>query len=158
MTQAKTSRGLPASMLAALGIVYGDLGTSPLYRTQAILESSGGNVSPESILGVLSLIIWALLLTVSVKYGVFVMMADNNGEGGILALTALVTGSKEPAQSSNEPTRRGPMVAILIGCGLFGGALLYGDGILTPAISVLSAIEGVKVATPALNHLGIPVA
>ena len=149
MTEAKAGRGLSGPMLAALGIVYGDLGTSPLYTMQTILESSGGSVSTASVLGVLSLIIWALLLTVSVKYGVFVMMADNNGEGGILALTSLVT--------SSRPARR-PMTGILIGCGLFGGALLYGDGILTPAISVLSAIEGVKVATPALNHLVMPIA
>ncbi len=153
MTDDTNRHGLPASMLAALGIVYGDLGTSPLYTMQTILESSGGSVSPDSVLGVLSLIIWALLLTVSVKYGIFVMMADNNGEGGILALTSLVTGRKQDGAE-----RRGPTIAILIGFGLFGGALLYGDGILTPAISVLSAIEGVKVATPALSHLVMPVA
>ena len=153
MTEATKRHGLPASMLAALGIVYGDLGTSPLYTMQTILETSGGSVSPDTVLGVLSLIIWALLLTVSIKYGLFVMMADNHGEGGILALTALVTGS-----GNDQTPRRGPMVALLIGFGLFGGALLYGDGILTPAISVLSAIEGVKVATPALNHFVMPVA
>ena len=153
MTESRNTNGLSTAMLAALGIVYGDLGTSPLYTMQTILESSGGSVSPDTVLGVLSLIVWALLLTVSIKYGVFVMMADNKGEGGILALTALVTGSK-----NDEPPKRGLKTAILIGFGLFGGALLYGDGILTPAISVLSAIEGVKVATPALNHFVMPVA
>ena len=147
MTENSQKRGLPASMLAALGIVYGDLGTSPLYTMQTILESSGGSVSTDSVLGVLSLIFWALLLIVSVKYGLFVMMADNNGEGGILALTSLVTAR-----------RGGRGTAILVSCGLFGAALLYGDGILTPAISVLSAIEGVKVATPALSHFVMPVA
>ena len=144
-------------MLAALGIVYGDLGTSPLYTMQTILETSGGSISTDTILGVLSLIIWALLLTVSIKYGLFVMMADNHGEGGILALTSLVTSDK-PGQPERKPARRSPVKAILISFGLFGGALLYGDGILTPAISVLSAIEGVKVATPALNHFVMPVA
>ena len=142
---------LPLAMLTALGIVYGDLGTSPLYTMQTILETTGGNVSPDTVLGVLSLIIWALLLVVSLKYGIFVMRADHNGEGGILALTSLVTGSR-------ASSGRGVATAILLSCGLFGGALLYGDGILTPAISVLSAIEGVKVATPALDHLIMPIA
>nr|WP_321984094.1 KUP/HAK/KT family potassium transporter [uncultured Lichenicoccus sp.] len=142
---------LPLAMLTALGIVYGDLGTSPLYTMQTILQTTGGSVSSDTILGVLSLIIWALLLTVSVKYGIFVMRADHNGEGGILALTSLVTGSR--ARTGN-----GIATGILLSCGLFGGALLYGDGILTPAISVLSAIEGVKVATPALDHLIMPIA
>ena len=142
---------LPLAMLTALGIVYGDLGTSPLYTMQTILETTGGHVDPDTVLGVLSLIIWALLLTVSLKYCIFVMRADHNGEGGILALTSLVT-------SSRVRVGRGVTTGILLSCGLFGGALLYGDGILTPAISVLSAIEGVKVATPALNHLIMPIA
>ncbi|WP_428377295.1 potassium transporter Kup [Lichenicoccus sp.] len=142
---------LPLAMLTALGIVYGDLGTSPLYTMQTILQTTGGNVAPDTVLGVLSLIIWALLLTVSVKYGIFVMRADHNGEGGILALTSLVTGSR-------ARTGSGMATGILLSCGLFGGALLYGDGILTPAISVLSAVEGVKVATPALDHLIMPIA
>ncbi len=152
MTDVTTKPARPAAMLAALGIVYGDLGTSPLYTMQTILESSGGSVSLASVLGVMSLIFWALLLTVSVKYGVFVMMADNHGEGGILALTALVTGTR-PGRTAD-----GARVSVLVGLGLIGAALLYGDGILTPAISVLSAIEGVKVATPALSHLVMPIA
>ncbi len=147
-----STRPLPLAMLGALGIVYGDLGTSPLYTMQTILESSGGNVSTSSVIGLLSVIIWAILIVVSVKYGMFVMMADNHGEGGILALTALVTGTRP----GHVP--RGPAAALLVSFGLFGGAMLYGDGILTPAISVLSAIEGVKVATPALGHLVMPIA
>ena len=148
----ETRPRLPAAMFGALGIVYGDLGTSPLYTMQTVLQSTGGDVSTNTVLGVMSLIFWALLLTVSLKYGVFVMMADNHGEGGILALTALVTGSRPERPAS------GRRAAVLIGIGLFGAALLYGDGILTPAISVLSAIEGIQVATPALGHLVMPVA
>ncbi|WP_428390186.1 potassium transporter Kup [Lichenicoccus sp.] len=148
----RATPGLTGAMFGALGIVYGDLGTSPLYTMQTVLQSSGGDVSTNTVLGVMSLIVWTLLLTVSVKYGVFVMKADNHGEGGILALTALVTGSRP------ERPAKGSTAAVLIGIGLFGGALLYGDGILTPAISVLSAIEGIQVATPALSHLVMPIA
>jgi KUP system potassium uptake protein len=125
----------PAAALAALGIVYGDLGTSPLYTLQAVVGATGGHFSPEAALGTLSLIFWALTLTISVKYCLFVMRADNHGEGGILALMSM-TGA-----NWFEGGR------ILIGMGLFGAALLYGDGIITPAISVLSALEGLNVAT-----------
>jgi KUP system potassium uptake protein len=124
-----------AAALAALGIVYGDLGTSPLYTFQTILGSVGGHPSAEDALGLLSLVIWSLIITVSVKYCVFVMRADNRGEGGILALMALVT------------SRTGRPGGALLAAGLFGAALLYGDGIITPAISVLSALEGVNVVT-----------
>ncbi len=152
---------LPVSMLAALGIVYGDLGTSPLYTMQTVLETTGGRLSTSSVLGVLSLIVWALIIVVAIKYCLFVMRADNRGEGGILALTALVTGSQPEgeehpdASAVHGPRRR---TALLLTLGLFGGALLYGDGILTPSISVLSAIEGVKVATPDLGGVVLPVA
>jgi KUP system potassium uptake protein len=125
----------PAAALAALGIVYGDLGTSPLYTLQAIISASGGDFSPEAALGSLSLIFWALVITISVKYCLFVMRADNHGEGGILALMSM-TGA-----NWYEGRR------ILIVMGLFGAALIYGDGIITPAISVLSALEGLNVAT-----------
>jgi KUP system potassium uptake protein len=125
----------PAAALAALGIVYGDLGTSPLYTLQAIIGASGGHFSPEAALGSLSLIFWALVITISVKYCLFVMRADNHGEGGILALMSM-TGA-----NWSEGRR------ILIVMGLFGAALIYGDGIITPAISVLSALEGLNVAT-----------
>lgn len=125
----------PAAALAALGIVYGDLGTSPLYTLQAIVRTTGGHFSPEAALGSLSLIFWALIITISVKYCLFVMRADNHGEGGILALMS-ITGANW------SKGRR-----ILIVVGLFGAALIYGDGIITPAISVLSALEGLNVAT-----------
>jgi KUP system potassium uptake protein len=129
--------------LAALGIVYGDIGTSPLYWMR---ECFGGEhavpASPENVLGVVSLIFWALVVTISVKYLAVVMRADNRGEGGILALMALV----RPAEGGASKARRRALVAI----GLFGAALLYGDGMITPAISVLSAVEGVEVAAPKL--------
>jgi KUP system potassium uptake protein len=125
----------PAAALAALGIVYGDLGTSPLYTLQAVVRTTGGHLSTETALGSLSLIFWALIIAISVKYCLFVMRADNQGEGGILALMSM-TGA-----NWTEGRR------MLIVMGLFGAALLYGDGIITPAISVLSALEGLNVAT-----------
>ena len=125
----------PAAALAALGIVYGDLGTSPLYTLQAIVGATGGRFSASAAFGSLSLIFWALIISISVKYCLFVMRADNHGEGGILALMSM-TGA-----SWSEGRR------LLIVMGLFGAALIYGDGIITPAISVLSALEGLNVAT-----------
>lgn len=135
----------PAMMLAALGVVYGDLGTSPLYAMQAVVGAVGPNGSGAA-LGVLSLIVWALILTISVKYCLFVLRADNSGEGGILALMSLVSGA------SGRPRW------ILAGAGLFGAALIYGDGALTPAVSVLSALEGVTVVTHALARFVLPAA
>ncbi len=141
------SRLLPLS-LGALGVVYGDIGTSPLY---AVRECFFGPhrvpVSRESILGVLSLIFWSLVITVTLKYLVYVLRADNRGEGGILALMALVRGKL----GSRLGRRAG------IGLGLFGAALLYGDGIITPAISVLGAIEGLDVATPVFRSFVVPI-
>lgn len=136
--------------LAALGIVYGDLGTSPLYTYQTIIGTVGGHPSAEEALGLLSLVVWSLIMTVSVKYCFFVMRADNHGEGGILALMALVTGS--------ATGRAGRGVGVLIVAGLFGGALLYGDGVITPAISVLSALEGINVVTDAFKPYVLPAA
>jgi KUP system potassium uptake protein len=129
----------PAVALAALGIVYGDLGTSPLYTLQAVVGATGGHFSPELALGSLSLIFWALTITISVKYCLFVMRADNHGEGGILALMSM-TGA-----TWSEGRR------VVVVMGLFGAALIYGDGIITPAISVLSALEGLNVATAAFK-------
>ncbi len=133
--------------LAALGIVFGDIGTSPLY---ALRECFSGDhavrAAPENVLGVLSLIVWALLFTVSLKYLVFVMRADNRGEGGIMALMALVR-PEGPTRA-----RRRTLIAI----GLFGAALLYGDGMITPAISVLSAMEGLEVAAPGMHAYVLP--
>ena len=138
---------LPAMGLAALGIVFGDLGTSPLYTLQTILQATGSKVDSAVALGVLSLIFWTLLITISVKYCVFVMRADNHGEGGILALMSLV---------GMSDWKRGTFVGASMG--LMGAALLYGDGAITPAISVLSAVEGVNVATPALKPFVLPIA
>ena len=132
--------------LAALGIVYGDLGTSPLYTYQAIVTAVGGHPSAADALSLLSLVIWALIVTVSLKYCLVVMRADNHGEGGILALMSLIAG------------RTGRTAAALTAMGLFGAALIYGDGILTPAISVLSALEGVNVVTTTLKPFVLPAA
>jgi KUP system potassium uptake protein len=127
--------------LGALGIVYGDIGTSPLYALRECFTGEHG-VQPthDNVLGVLSLIFWALIVVVSVKYLVFVMRADNRGEGGILALMALAM-----QRMRGEEVKVRPVVITL---GIFGAALLYGDGLITPAISVLSAVEGLSVATP----------
>lgn len=133
--------------LTALGIVYGDLGTSPLYTLQTIVQATGGHFTPASALGILSLIIWTLIITVSIKYCVFVMRADNHGEGGILALMSLVG-----ANSFRGGAK------LLTGMGLLGAALIYGDGVITPAISVLSALEGVNVVTTALRPFVMPMA
>ena len=125
--------------LAALGVVYGDIGTSPLYALKECFNPVHGlSVTRENVMGVMSLVFWAMNFVVSFKYITFVLRADNRGEGGILALLALVRPHGQPA------TRRR---VVLIGAGLFGAALLYGDGIITPAISVLGAVEGLTVAT-----------
>lgn len=144
-----TGRYLVVLTLGALGVVYGDIGTSPLY---ALRECFGGShplpPNPGNVLGILSLIFWSLLLIVSLKYLTLVMRATNRGEGGILALMALAF----PRHGPGSGRRR----ALLISLGVFGAALLYGDGMITPAISVLSAVEGLNVATPALEHYVIP--
>ena len=134
--------------LTALGVVYGDIGTSPLYALRECFYSSH-SVLPthENVLGVLSLIIYSLILIVSIKYIVLVMRADNQGEGGILALTALIL---RPQQSS-----RGRGILILLG--IVGASLLYGDGMITPAITVLGAVEGLKVATPIFDDYVVPI-
>jgi KUP system potassium uptake protein len=139
-------RTTPAAALAALGIVYGDLGTSPLYTLQTVIQTIGGKFTPEAAIGVLSLILWALVITISVKYCLFVMRADNHGEGGILALMPL---------AGATGFDRGRALVVM---GLFGAALIYGDGIITPAISVLSALEGVNVATEVLEPYVMPAA
>jgi KUP system potassium uptake protein len=134
---------LAALSIGALGVVFGDIGTSPLYTLQACTSAEGG-ASPASVLGVLSLIFWALVMVVTVKYLTFVMRADNHGEGGILALLALL------------PDRKGKQVAFVAFLVIAGAALLYGDGIITPAISVLSALEGLGVATDKLKPAIVP--
>jgi KUP system potassium uptake protein len=143
----KESTALGGAGLAALGIVFGDLGTSPLYTLQTVVEATGGRFTAESALGILSLLIWTLLITVSVKYCLFVMRADNRGEGGILALMSLI--------GANGFTRG---FRVLTGMGLLGAALIYGDGVITPAISVLSALEGVNVVTSTFKPYVMPAA
>jgi KUP system potassium uptake protein len=141
---AGTARGL---MIAALGVVYGDIGTSPLYAVrQSLIEF--GQTSERAVFGVISLITWSLLLVVTVKYVVVIMRADNHGEGGLLALTALTL---RGARASGR--RR----VLIMAAGLIGAALFYGDGIITPAISVLSAVEGLKVATPIFDPYVVPI-
>jgi len=136
---APSDRRLPAVALVALGVVFGDIGTSPLYALHVCFtDRSAVPPTAENVLGVLSLVVWSLIVVVSIKYVVFVMRADLNGEGGILALMSLARSGSRSAS-----TRRA-----LTALGLFGAALLYGDGMLTPAISVLSAVEGLEVATP----------
>jgi KUP system potassium uptake protein len=134
--------------LSALGVVYGDIGTSPIYALRECFHGSHPfSPTPDNILGILSLIFWALMIIISLKYLLFVMRADNHGEGGILALLALLA----PWRNHSPKSR------VLLFVGLFGAALLYGDGAITPAISVLSAIEGLEIATPELKPFVLPI-
>jgi KUP system potassium uptake protein len=148
-TRSPSGKQLALLAFGALGVVYGDIGTSPLYAFKECFRGPHSfPVTTQNVLGILSLIFWSLNFVVTFKYLSMVMRADNRGEGGILALLALVRPS-------------GPLSArgrLLIATGLFGSALLYGDGIITPAISVLSAVEGLSVATPALEHWVVPIA
>ena len=147
-----TGKRLAALTLLAIGVVYGDIGTSPLYALRECFKPEYGlQATQANVYGVLSLILWSLILVVSVKYIVFVMRADNRGEGGILSLLALVLQRKH-----RQSERRHRMVVIVLG--LIGASLLYGDGIITPAISVLGAMEGISVAAPAFEHLVLPLA
>src|ERR1700689_358 len=143
--RAPDSQPLRLTMLAALGVVFGDLGTSPLYTLQTVVQAMDGHVSREGVLGVLSLIVWTLIITISIKYCLFVMRADNRGEGGILALMSLIGAN-------------GPGLKPFTVMGLLGAALIYGDGVITPAISVLSALEGVNAATDAFKPYVMPAA
>src|SRR6476646_5105510 len=135
--------------LGAIGVVYGDIGTSPLYSLRECFHGIHGVAAThDNVPGVLSLIFWSLTLIISVKYILFVMRADNNGEGGILALLALVAKSPDAKRKSR---------AMLVALGLFGAALLYGDGMITPAISVLGAVEGLEVATHIFEPYIVPI-
>jgi KUP system potassium uptake protein len=134
---------LVAMGLSALGIVFGDIGTSPLYTLKTVLVLTGGTPTPDVVLGALSLILWTLIIVTSVKYVTVAMSIDNDGEGGILALMSLLVIKKH---------QRPAIVAV----GLFGAALIYGDGAITPAISVLSALKGLNIATPALKAYVLP--
>jgi len=136
--------------LGALGVVYGDIGTSPLYALRECFKPGHGVApTPANIYGVLSLVFWSLVLVISLKYLVFVMRADNRGEGGILALMSL---ARTRASGGTSARRK-----VLVALGLFGSALLYGDGMITPAISVLSAVEGLEIAAPGLSTYVVPI-
>src|SRR6516162_6244809 len=136
-----------AAVLTALGVVYGDIGTSPLYGLKQAVQA-GGAPTPDTVMGIVSLIIWSLLLIVGLKYAILILRADNHGEGGIVALLALLDARHAP---------RGSWRSRLLIVGLIGAALLYGDGVITPAISVLSALEGLKIDAPALAPFVVPV-
>jgi KUP system potassium uptake protein len=146
---AETRRRLRTLALGAIGVVFGDIGTSPLYTMKETLGTHGMTPTEPAVLGVLSLVFWALIMVVSLKYVTFVMRADNKGEGGIMALMAL-------AQRSMSGSARARWV--LAGFGIFGAALFYGDGVITPAISVLGAVEGLQVAAPGLGKYVVWVA
>ncbi len=138
-----------ALTLGALGVVFGDIGTSPLYTLRECFSPTHGlPLTPANIMGIMSLVFWAMIITVTVKYVLFVMRADNKGEGGILSLLALATSSRPDATGR---------LSGLMALGLFGAALFYGDGMITPAMSVLSAVEGLEVAEPSLHEVVVPV-
>ena len=136
--------GISALALAALGVVFGDIGTSPLYTLKTVLDLTG-DASRATALGIFSLIVWTLIVITTIKYVNIAMRVDNDGEGGILALMALL-GVKRQVR----PT--------IVALGLFGAALIYGDGAITPAISVLSALEGLTLAAPSLGPYVLPLA
>src|SRR5947209_9253760 len=144
--EAQSSTGFWALTLGSIGVVYGDIGTSPLYafREAIIAATSGGEVTRVAVLGVLSLIFWALIVIVTLKYVLLLLRADNNGEGCTLTLMALA----QRALGRSTP--------ILFLLGTISGALFYGDAVITPALSVLSAVEGLKVATPAFEPFVVP--
>ncbi|ALL65602.1 Kup system potassium uptake protein [Paraburkholderia caribensis MBA4] len=139
---------LPSLAVAAIGVVFGDIGTSPLYSLkEAFSPSHGIPLTESSILGVISLLFWAIIVVVSIKYVMFVMRADNNGEGGVLALMAL------SLRSFDTKSRAAGLLMML---GIFGACMFYGDAVITPAISVMSAVEGLELAAPKLSHLVLP--
>jgi KUP system potassium uptake protein len=149
--QATARSGSLALLLGALGVVYGDIGTSPLYSLQTVFSIDNGAVRPTSgdVYGAISLVFWSVTLIVSVKYVWFILRADNDGEGGVMALAALVRRVLGDVRGK---------AAIVMALGVLGASLFYGDSVITPAISVLSAVEGLKVAAPSLSHVVLPVA
>jgi KUP system potassium uptake protein len=143
-----TKRRLAALAAGAIGVVFGDIGTSPLYTMHEVLGTHGMQVTRETVMGVLSLVFWSLIIVVSLKYVLFVMRADNKGEGGIMALMAL-------AQRSMGSSARARWILAVFG--IFGAALFYGDGVITPAMSVLGAVEGLEIAAPGLTDYVVPI-
>jgi KUP system potassium uptake protein len=151
MEQVRGSR--IALAVGALGVVFGDIGTSPLYAIQTVFSPDAERpvgVDQDAVYGVISLVFWAIVIVVTLNYVVFVMRADNDGEGGIMALIALVLG--------RAGRSRGRSLAVLVALGIFGASLFFGDSMITPAISVLSAVEGLEVVEPSLDHLVVPIA
>src|SRR5215210_8008991 len=142
-----SKRGAATLTLGALGVVFGDIGTSPLYALNAVFATEGVPPNTVGVYGVISLVFWAVTLVVSLKYVAFVMRAEHEGEGGIVTLLGLVEGAR----------RKRAGAGVVIALGLFGAALFYGDGMITPAISVLSAVEGLEVAAPGLEDFVIPI-
>src|ERR1700760_3483270 len=147
---ARRQLGMAALALGALGVVFGDIGTSPLYALQTVFSADHGAVkaTEQDVFGVISLVFWSITLIVSIEFVLFIMRADNEGEGGILALIAKIEGAK----LDSAQVKFG-----LIAIGMFGVALFYGDGMITPAISVLSAVEGVKVVEPSIHSMVVPI-
>jgi KUP system potassium uptake protein len=139
-------KGMPLLVLGSVGVVYGDIGTSPLYAMKESLLHVGGIPSATEIIGIVSLLVWSLVIVVTVKYVMLILRADNQGEGGALSLMAL-------AQKALERPNK-----VVMALGIMGAALFYGDAILTPAVSVLSAVEGLKVTTPGLDPYIVPIA
>ncbi|WP_119355331.1 potassium transporter Kup [Azohydromonas sediminis] len=145
---ARTPAAIAALTLGALGVVYGDIGTSPLYALKEVFHAGRVPVTPEHVLGVLSLVFWTMTVIVSLKYVLLILRADNHGEGGLIAMLALATSAV-----ADRPRLRRALLMV----GMFGTAVFYGDGVITPAISVLSAVEGLEVAAPALHEYVVPV-
>ncbi len=152
MSSSNSPRQTPAAVaaltLGALGVVYGDIGTSPLYALKEVFHGGHVQPTPDNILGVLSLVFWTMTIVVSLKYVLLILRADNNGEGGLIAMLALATHAVK-----DRPKLRQALLAV----GMFGAAIFYGDGIITPAITVLSAVEGVEVYAPGLHHFVVPI-
>jgi KUP system potassium uptake protein len=144
-------KGGASLILAALGVVFGDIGTSPLYALLTVFSIDNASVKPTEgdVFGVISLMFWSVTLIVSIKYVTVLMRADNDGEGGVMALAALAR-----RLYADRTTRTGALLVL----GIVGVSLFYGDSVITPAISVLSAVEGLKVAAPDVEHLVVPLA
>jgi KUP system potassium uptake protein len=148
-TSGMSKSRMAAISVAAMGVVYGDIGTSPLYTMKEVFNGPHAvAVTPDNLLGILSLIFWALTITVSLKYVMFITRADNRGEGGIMALTSLALRTQGAGPG---------MLWLMSVLGIFGAGLFYGDAVITPAMSVLSAVEGLEVATPMFKPYVVPI-
>jgi KUP system potassium uptake protein len=149
VTQHRSASSTAALTLGAIGVVYGDIGTSPLYALKQVFANGHVPLTPTNVYGVLSLVFWTITVVVSIKYVVLILRADNNGEGGLIAMLALASQAVR-----GKPALRRRLLFI----GIFGTAIFFGDGVITPAISVLGAVEGLQVAAPALHQWVVPIA